>query len=161
VGTDPWAEDRWDSEPDLADVPLPISLSNCCPTASQLAKCSIPIPALAGILSHVGQNSMEKLGNRICFPRPEYFSYAVELIIHCQIRVGNFSTKASVLIDTGCRIPMLFRTGLIPQEYLERAQKTIAIVTADGTPMAGGTHGCKLEVVLPISGQRMARRPKP
>ena len=153
MGTDPWAEDCWDSEPNLADVPLPISLLNCFSQNRSLAVPSAKTSILPGTLSHVDRTAWKSWEAEFVSPDPSLFSYAVELVLNCNIRVGTFSTNASVLIDTGCRIPMLFRKGLIPRNFLERAQRSITIVTADGTPMLGGSHGCKLEVVLPVSGQ--------
>jgi len=157
LGTDPWAEDRWDSEPDLADVPLPISLLDCFPREVTFQQNSPEKSVLPGVISHVDRTAFKSWEAELISPDPKLFSYAVELVITCDIRVGDFSTNASVLVDTGCRIPMLFRKGLIPKEYLEKAQKTINIVTADGTPMSGGTHGCKMEVVLPVLGQNGRR----
>ena len=37
-----------------------------------------------------------------------------ELILEAKVAVGEFTTSAKVLIDTGSRIPLLFRSGLIP-----------------------------------------------
>jgi len=155
LGTDPWADDCWDSEPDLGDVPLPISLLNCF-SSQATASLDFPVtssPVLPGVLSHVDKTAWNSWEADFLSPDPNWFSQALELIIQCTVRVGDFSTRASVLIDTGSRIPLLFKKGLVPKDMLERAQRSITIVTADGTPMVGGTHGCKLEVILPVSGR--------
>ena len=73
-----------------------------------------------------------------------------ELTIQSKLSVQNFHANVSALIDTGCRIPLLIRTGLIPPRYLVRASRSIKILTADNSPMIGGTHGCKVELILPV-----------
>ena len=75
-----------------------------------------------------------------------------ELMVMTIICVGSYSCQGAALADTGCRIPVLFRKGLIPEGYLEPAQRPIRISTADGTPMVGGSRDCLLRVTLPVAG---------
>jgi hypothetical protein len=85
-------------------------------------------------------------------PDPVFFCRQMELMVQATIQVDNFSCRASVLVDTGCRIPLLFRKGLIPGDILEPARRPIRISTADGTPMKGGGRGCVLRIKLPVAG---------
>ena len=78
-----------------------------------------------------------------------------ELILQAEISVKNFHTSAKILVDTGCRIPLLFRAGLIPSNLLVRAKQAIKISTADNTPIAGGSHGCHIILHIPIMDSRM------
>ena len=73
-----------------------------------------------------------------------------ELTVQARICVGDHHMRVSALIDTGCRIPLLIRTGLVPKSKLCKAKLPIKIVTADNSPMDGGTLGCLLDVFLPI-----------
>ena len=73
-----------------------------------------------------------------------------ELTLEAKVSVQNFHATVSALIDTGCRIPILFRTGLVPPNHLVKASRPIKILTADNNPMTGGTHGCKVELTLPV-----------
>jgi hypothetical protein len=83
-------------------------------------------------------------------PDPTLRLPPLELVVEAEIVIGQFRTKATVLVDTGCRIPLLFRSTLIPSQYITKADYPINITTADNSPMTGGTHGCRLEVHIPI-----------
>lgn len=54
------------------------------------------------------------------------------------------------LIDTGCAVPIVFRTGLFPSSSLEKASKPIRLKTASGDPLSGGDNGAHLQVTLPV-----------
>ena len=168
MGTDPWAEERWDSDHNVLQFPLPISLLR---SFSETVVLTCPVGPIGppvkgkrtnarpmapqvkpGILLSVDKPAWQSWEEEFSSPDPAVFLRTVELVIDAEIRVGDFSTSASVLVDTGSRIPLLFRKGLIPFKFLEKAQTRINIVTADGTPMVGGTRGCKMEIILPISG---------
>ena len=74
----------------------------------------------------------------------------MELILSIDLRVKYFTKSVSALADTGCRIPILFRRGLIPDNLLQNAVKPIKLVTADSTPMLGGDRGCEILLTFPV-----------
>jgi len=59
---------------------------------------------------------------------------------------------ARVLIDTGCRVALLFRRGLV--ETLMPAAKPLRFTTASGAGLSGGEKGAILSLDLTISGAR-------
>ena len=59
---------------------------------------------------------------------------------------------ARVLIDTGCRVALLFRRGLV--ETLMPAAKPLRFTTASGADLSGGEKGAILSLDLTISGAR-------
>ena len=123
MGTDPWADDQWDSEPDLPQVPLPIALLDCYPTtdvvavAVNLSKEETPISE-SGFIFPVDRLAWKSWEEEHISPDPVFYCRQLELVILATISVGTFSCQGSVLVDTGCRIPLLFRKGLIPEEHL-------------------------------------------
>ena len=58
--------------------------------------------------------------------------------------------QVNVLVDTGSRIPIVFRRGLVPSGVLKTASFPVKFKTADGNLMTGGTHGLLLELRLPV-----------
>ncbi|EPS64364.1 hypothetical protein M569_10417, partial [Genlisea aurea] len=71
------------------------------------------------------------------------------LPIYVRFSLQELERKFLCLIDTGCRIPVVFRTGLCPVSLLSTAPRGINIVTADGSKMAGGQMGSKLILRIP------------
>ena len=158
MGTDPWADDRWDSEPDLAQIPLPVPLLQCYETTDP-RKATVHIfpngkekNIDSGFIFPVHRSAWKSWELEHESPDPVFSCRQMELMVRATIGVGSFTCQASVLVDTGCRIPLLFRRGLIPRALLEPAQRPIQIYTADGTPMLGGSRGCVMRVTLPVAG---------
>ena len=146
MGKDLWAGAQSEAEPDQLQVALPISLLVFEPVTIR----DSPAHQLSGMLSKVEASTWESWEEDISSPDPVIRLPQVELSIQAKICVQNFSTSASVLIDTGCRIPLLFRQNLIPSKFITQAKQPIQILTADNTPMLGGQFGCTLTIFLPI-----------
>ena len=158
MGTNPWAEESWDSEPDVAQVPLPVPfLSSYGSGEPYTATVNVPpgnpeVFPISALVFPVDESSWKHWEEEYTFPDPSFFSRQMELMVSATITVGHFECQGKVLIDTGCRIPLFFRKGLIPSECLEQARRLIRISTADGTPMVGGARGCVLRLTLPVAG---------
>ena len=136
MGSDSWAEKIWFSDSQVeSDKPLPINLH----LTHNLN--SIKTDRLLHVLD--GTEHIQKLS-----PHPEIRMY--ELTVRVCIAIGHKTLTASALIDTGCRIPLLIRTGLIPKHFMTKASRIIKILTADNSPMNGGHRGCKVQITLPV-----------
>ena len=48
----------------------------------------------------------------------EWREKTFELILEARLLAPDFEKSVTVLIDTGCRIPLLFRQGLFPQIFI-------------------------------------------
>ena len=68
---------------------------------------------------------------------PDPFSRmpAMDLNFRAKIYIQDFSIKGSVMVDTGSRLPILFRSKFIPTKFLTKAEIPARIVTADNSPM--------------------------
>ena len=73
-----------------------------------------------------------------------------EIVLEAQIWSLVGPQDVHILIDTGARIPIAFRSGLIEDKLLHKAQFPVKFSVADGQPMSGGTHGTFLGIKLPI-----------
>ena len=73
-----------------------------------------------------------------------------ELVLSALVRCAAGRKKVSVLIDTGAKIPLVFRQGLFDPKVLKKACFPVHFSTADGQSMEGGTHGLFLEFRLPV-----------
>ena len=157
MGTDPWADDSWESEPDLRQVPLTVTHLSCYPTQNSSEMIVTTPPDVqatmpSGYIFPVDETAWKNWENELVSPDPVFLARQMELVLQADVAVNDFKCQGSVLVDTGCRIPLLFRKGLIPSEFLESARRSITIRTADGTPMVGGTNGCKMKLTLPVAG---------
>jgi len=157
VGTDPWADDRWESEPELSQIPLPISLINSFGVRNP-DEVVLTVPSKEGrdaqnpaFIFPVDNTAWKNWEAEYSSPDPVFSCRQMELVVLATIKLPHFECKGTVLVDTGCRIPLLFRKGLIPAKWLETARRPIKITTADGTPMVGGSHGCMMQVTLPVA----------
>ena len=145
MGTDPWADDFGDNGPNSAIPPVPINNISANPPG-QLRP--VDPPAF---------RSWEIEGRT---PDPCLRIRHYDLIIPARIAVNDFEQEVRVLIDTGCRIPILFREDLIPPLYLSNAKQVLNLVTADSTPMGGGKRGCFLHLDLPVFSGRQGDPPR-
>ena len=70
------------------------------------------------------------------------------------------SVQARILIDTGAKIPLVFRKDLFPRTCLRKARLPVVFSTVNGDIMEGGTHGLFLEFWLPVykKGQLITAR---
>ena len=145
MGTDPWAEDSWGSEPDVSQRDPNAAVLHVPPEEDKNISQS-------GFIFPVDVPAWKSWENEVACPDPVFSCQQLELVVMATIAVSGFSCQGSVLVDTGCRVPLLFRKGLIPEKFLEPARRPIRITTADGTPMVGGSQGCVLTVTLPVAG---------
>ena len=105
LGTDLRADEQCEMEPDHLQVALPISL-----LVSEPIQCRVPPEKqLTGMLSQVDTTAWESWGEDVSSPDPVMSLPTVELSVQAEIRLNNFSTLASVLIDTEARVEKLSR----------------------------------------------------
>jgi hypothetical protein len=57
-----------------------------------------------------------------------------------------------ILVDTGAEVNLVRRDRL-PQAYFQPSRRPLALATADGTPMEGGSQEAKLELVFQASAE--------
>ena len=74
---------------------------------------------------------------------------AKELVLQAQLKCSTGVHAVQVLVDTGAKIPLVFRNGLIPLKALKKASFPVHFSTADGHDMEGGTRGLFMEMRLP------------
>lgn len=60
------------------------------------------------------------------------------------------SVPVTVLVDTGCAVPLILRRGLFDSSVLKPSKRPVRFVTASGETLAGGEHGLHLKVQLPV-----------
>ena len=73
----------------------------------------------------------------------------LELVLRVLLYQGGRPHVLRALVDTGAKVPLIIRTGLVPSTL--NAPSPLHLVTADGTPMQGGTTGCTCDVKIPIA----------
>ena len=148
MGIDPRADANGvdESENDFSTLPINIRLRVSTLSLKEREKKLIP-----GVLSKVHREEWNswKEGEAPRITKKNISMF--ELTIQVKLSVQGFHTTVTALIDTGCRVPLLVRTGLVPEKFLVKAFRPIRILAADDNPMIGGTHGCKLELILPVS----------
>ena len=141
----------------MATVPLPIPPPQFLRTvAPNEATVHLPSderksPIDAGFIFPVDKPTWKSWEEENILPDPQFSCRQMELMVFATVSVGTFVCQGSVSVDTGCRVPLLFRKGLIPEECLEQAQRPIKISTADGTPMSGGNKGCIMWITIPVT----------
>ena len=119
MGTDLWADEQCGLEPDHLQVALPISLL----VSESITYRVPPERHLSGILNRVDSSALESWDEDITSLDPLMSLPTIELTVQAEIRLDkNFAIQASVLMDTGSRIPILFRQNLIPDDYLVTAR---------------------------------------
>ena len=112
MGTDLWADENRDSGPDQPIMPMPISLLDY-GTQDNPATRKFQV---AGVLQKVKSEAWDSWDLQLHTPDPSFRPPLIELIVTAELIVKDFSTKATVLIDTGCRVDILFRKNLAPEE---------------------------------------------
>ena len=89
-------------------------------------------------------------------PQTDWRTARRELIIKLETacsmsRMGPKTRQSALaLVDSGARLPLVFRTGLFPTERLQNAQFPVSFTTADGSVMHGGKLGVFLGLCLPV-----------
>ena len=131
--------------PEREPLPVCLGINSDIPHLNSLQPC---------MLQQVKSTEWKPWKNTNVFAKDKTVPITFELILEAGILVQNFKETISVLVDTGCRIPLLFRQKLVPPDLLEKATRSIQIKTADNTPMVGGTHGCKMILTLPVNTDR-------
>lgn len=90
-----------------------------------------------GVLKPLSGDPMEKL--------------SAELVVDTHIKVGNpgLFVPVKILIDSGSRVPILFRRNLF--QNLTPARRPIKMCTATNSPLPGGSMGAVVSMALPIA----------
>jgi hypothetical protein len=101
-------------------------------------------------MHRVDSEAWESWDSQVQSPEPACKLPLIELMVTAELFTQNFSTSVTVLIDTGCRLFVLYRKGVIPEEYIRTPNRPINICTADNSPMDGGKYGCVMTLSLPI-----------
>ena len=76
-----------------------------------------------------------------------------ELVVEAHARWPKGRRTVRVLVDTGAKIPLVFRKNLFPKTSLKKACFPVNFTTVDGQRMEGGNHGLFLELWLPVHRQ--------
>ena len=84
-------------------------------------------------------------------PQQDWRISPKELLLSAHMKSSAGIRQVTVLVDTGSRIPLVFRRGLVPSKVLKTASFPVKFKTADGNLMLGGTHGLLLELRLPVA----------
>ena len=149
MGSDLRAADEDTEEPDFPIVALPTSLL--------VTPVKIPQNFLHkicnGKLYEVETPAWDSWEEEFFAADPVARIPPVELSLQAELHIAHYQVTTMVLVDTGCRIPLLIREGLIPSRYLQPAKHPIRILTADNSPMTGGSKGCNVTIsVLILKG---------
>ena len=85
---------------------------------------------------------------------------SAELVVDTHIKVGNpgLFVPVKILIDSGSRVPILFRRNLF--QNLTPARRPIKMCTATNSPLPGGSMGAVVSMTLPIAFSRRRRGPQ-
>ena len=86
-----------------------------------------------------------------CLPPRPSPSLAQELLMSIPWRTVMQEGVARVLIDTGCRVALLVRSGLISK--WKDASRPLSFTTASGAPMPGGLRGAMFHLTLSVQGE--------
>jgi len=89
---------------------------------------------------------------KVCNQRPivDWRTDVLELMMQVMIRTGPVKEKVRCLVDTGARLPITVREGLVPVGRLRRAKFPVRFTTVAGQHMRGGTKGLFLQFQLPV-----------
>ena len=74
-------------------------------------------------------------------PQQDWRISPKELVLYAQVKLLDGRKNVRILVDTGAKIPLVFRNNLFPRHSLREASFPVRFSTVDGQPMAGGTHG--------------------
>ena len=83
-------------------------------------------------------------------PSHDWRESAREMLIQAMVKTPAGRTQVRVLVDTGAKVPLVFRKDLLPKPCLKKACYPVHFLTVDGQRMEGGTHGQFMELWLPI-----------
>ena len=70
------------------------------------------IPPLPCLLMQVETSAWDSWETDYTQPDPLFYFPIFEIMVKVTLHVGEFTKEAIVLVDTGCRLPTIFRTGL-------------------------------------------------
>ena len=76
---------------------------------------------------------------------------AKELVLSATLKCAAAMHKVRVLVDTGAKIPLVFRRGLLAGDALRKATFPVQFSMVDGQNMEGGSHGIFVELRLPVN----------
>ena len=74
----------------------------------------------------------------------------MELKMLAKMRCSTGFKDVTILVDTGAKIPIAFRKGLLEPSALKKAQFRVHFSVENGQPMDGGTHGTYMELHIPV-----------
>ena len=83
-------------------------------------------------------------------PQHDWRISTKELILHARLKCTAGRKEVHILVDTGAKIPLVFRKDLFPKSCLKKASFPVHFSTVDEQRMEGGTHGLFLEFWLPL-----------
>jgi hypothetical protein len=109
-----------------------------------------PHTKVSGILSEVDGTAWHDWREEVFPPDPVCRLRPIELVVRANVYLEEHARSVSVLVDTGSRVPILFRKSLFPSHCLEKAVSPISLITADHAPMEGGIKGCSMIIALPV-----------
>jgi len=78
----------------------------------------------------------------------------LELLLKARMKCVAGWMNVQVLVDTGAKIPVAFRKGLVDRKVLKEASFLVKVSVADGQQMEGGTHGMSIQLHLPVRRNR-------
>ena len=78
-------------------------------------------------------------------PQHDWRISARELVLQAKVKSRAGSKDVRILVDTGAKIPLVFRKDLFPKSALKKACLPVQFSTVNGDIMEGGTHGLFLE----------------
>ena len=88
---------------------------------------------------------------------------AKEMVLQGTLKSAKSTLDVSILVDTGAKIPLAFRKGLLAESTLRKAAFPVHFSLADGQAMDGGKRGTFLELRLPVwaKGQLITAKTTP
>ena len=76
-----------------------------------------------------------------------------EMVLSAAMKTSSQTSDVSVLVDTGAKIPLAFRKGLLAEKSPRQAAFPVHFSLADGQAMDGGKRGTFLELRIPVWSQ--------
>ena len=73
-----------------------------------------------------------------------------ELALEAQVKTAAGIQNAKILIETGAKTPLAFRSNFIDPRYVRMAAFPVKFYMADGKPMESGSKWVFMEVILPV-----------
>ena len=144
----------WSTTGTLGSLAARIPLLDRCVALREVSLSGAPAPVLPPgkpISAHCDPKGVwREWMSGFLSPSSDWRVAARELLLDVSIKCSAGSFAARALVDTGARIPLVFRPGLLPPGTVQPAKFPVQFSTATGAPMVGGTSGLMLQLVLPV-----------